>query len=174
MSTTPPSPAPALFHANVRGLPVAARISVAFIEGAGVWEAVVSHPDYRGPTAIQRHDRGTAFVQVYTALVQAFGEPVIAFIPDGEGEVLVRETVEDPEATRNAQRLARGVVAFARAPSALFEAGKAWAKACATFKPGECARHESLLASREKDAQDLVALALQVCPDASQAPKRPV
>lgn len=145
---------------------------------SGVVDASIAHPRYKGPSLIRRHTQAEVFVQVYGALVAAFGEFALQVTPEGTptaAELLAKaETATDPVFLKNAAELARGVVAFARAPSALFEAGKAWAKACASFKPGECARHESLLSSREKDAQDLVALALQVCPDAAHAPKRPV
>jgi len=176
MNLTQPVQPVSVFHVKLPNDPVAVRVTLTEAEGSGTVEAQVSHPRFKGQTMHRRHTRGDTFVQVYAALVASFGgEFAFNIVPEGAEELPTREAPpEDPETALLAKELARKVVAFARAPSALYEAGKAWAKACVAFKPGECARHDTLLASREADAQELTALALKVNPDAAKAPKRPV
>lgn len=172
---TPPPPV-SIYHVTIPGDPTPVRVVLTANPTDGVVDASVAHPRYKGPAMLRRHTRSDVFVQVYGALVTAFGQFALQVTEDGTpsaAELLAKaETAVDPVFVRNTQELARRVIAFARAPSALYDAGKAWAKACVAFKPGECARHDTLLAAKETEAQELVALALQVYPEATQPAPR--
>lgn len=171
-----PLPPVSVYFVAIPNDPTPVRV-VLTAEG-GTVDASLSHPRYKGPPLLRRHSHAEVFTQAYGALVASFGEFALQVYPEGTptaAELLAKaESAADPVFVRNAQDLARRVVAFARAPSALYDAGKAWAKACVTFKPQECARHDALLSAKETEAQELTSLALQVHPEAAQAPKRPV